>query len=224
MDKDEAASPTVLLESVLLTCVIDAKENREVAVVDIPNAFVQTDMDGEQRVIMKMRGKLAELLVKVAPEVYRNYVVLERGQSVLYVELQKALYGMLKSALLFYWKLRKDLESIGFVVNPYDPCVANFEQNGSQLTVVWHMDDLKVLHRKADVVDDFIFWLRTKYEDDVGKVKESRGKVHDYLGMEINFAETGKVRVKMPKYVDEMIESFPSPEDLRYHQRRNTCT
>ena len=70
MDKDKAASPTVLLESVLLTCVIDAKESREVAVVDIPNAFVQTDMDGEQRVIMKMRGKLAELLVKVAPEVY----------------------------------------------------------------------------------------------------------------------------------------------------------
>ena len=118
MDKDEAASPTVLLESILLTCVIDAKENCKVAVVDIPNAFVQTDMDGEQRVIMKMRGKLAELLVKVAPEVYRNYVVLERGQSVLYVELQKALYGMLKSALLFYWKLCKDLESIGFVVNP----------------------------------------------------------------------------------------------------------
>ena len=120
MDKDEAASPTVLLESVLLTCVIDAKENREVAVVDIPNAFVQTDMDREQRIIMKMRGKLAELLVKVAPEIYRNYVVLERGQTVLYVELQKALYGMLKSALLFYRKLRKDLESIGFVVNPYD--------------------------------------------------------------------------------------------------------
>ena len=63
MDKDEAASPTVLLESVLLTCVIDTKEEREVTVADIPNAFVQTDMDGEQRVIMKMRGKLAKLLV-----------------------------------------------------------------------------------------------------------------------------------------------------------------
>ena len=69
MNKEEAASPTILLESVLLTCVIDAREDREVATVDIPNAFVQTDMEGE-RVVMKMRGKLAELLVQVAPEIY----------------------------------------------------------------------------------------------------------------------------------------------------------
>ena len=46
MDKDKAASPTVLLESVLLTSVIDAREEQEVAVVAIPNAFVQTDMEG----------------------------------------------------------------------------------------------------------------------------------------------------------------------------------
>ena len=135
MDKDEAASPTVLLESVLLTSVIDAREEREVAVVDIPNAFVQTDMEGD-KVIMKMRGKLAELLVKVAPEIYREYVTIEKGQKVLYLELRKALYGMLKSVLLFYGKLRSDLESIGFVVNPYNPYVANMEQGGSQLTVV----------------------------------------------------------------------------------------
>ena len=153
--------------------------------------------------------------MKVAPEIYRNYVVLERGQSVLYVELQKALYGMLKSALLFYRKLRKDLESVGFVVNPYDPCVANFQQNGSQLTVVWHVDDLKVSHRETAVVDDFIFWLRSKYEDDVGKVKESRGKVHDYLGMELDFSNVGTVQIKMPKYVDEMIESFPHSKELQ---------
>ena len=71
----------VLLESVMITSVIDAKEGREVAVVDIPNAFVQTEMEGE-RVVMKMRGKLAELLLEVAPEVYREFVVIECGQTV----------------------------------------------------------------------------------------------------------------------------------------------
>jgi hypothetical protein len=29
-------------EAVLLTCIIDAEEGRDVAVVDIPNAFIQT--------------------------------------------------------------------------------------------------------------------------------------------------------------------------------------
>ena len=214
MDKDEAASPTVLLESVMLTSVIDAKEEREVAVVDIPNAFVQTEMEGD-RVVMKMRGKLAELLVKVSPEVYRNYVTVERGQTVLYVELQKALYGMLKSALLFYRKLRKDLESIGFTVNPYDPCVANMMQGGSQLTVVWHVDDLKISHKQKEVVDDLISWLRHKYEDDNGKVKESRGKVHDYLGMDLDFSEKGAVKIKMKRYVEEMVSKFPFPDEIK---------
>ena len=118
MDKDEAASPTVLLESVLLTSMIDAREEWEVAVVDIPNAFVQMDMEGD-KVIMKMRGKLVELLVKLAPEVYWEYVMIEKGQKILYLELQKALNGMLKSVLLFYRKLHADLESIGFVIDPY---------------------------------------------------------------------------------------------------------
>ena len=41
------------------------------------------------------------------------------------MKIQKAHHGMLKSALLFYQKLRDDFESNGFQINPYDPCVAN---------------------------------------------------------------------------------------------------
>ena len=44
--KEDTASPTVSLEAVFLTATIDAKEGRKVAVVDIPNAFVQNKMDG----------------------------------------------------------------------------------------------------------------------------------------------------------------------------------
>ena len=53
----------------------------------------------------------------------------ENSQPVLYLEVLKALYGLLQSALLFYKKLRKDLERIGFKVNPDDPCVANMMVN-----------------------------------------------------------------------------------------------
>ena len=40
--KEEASSPTAFTESVILTSIVDAKEGREVATVDIPNAFAQT--------------------------------------------------------------------------------------------------------------------------------------------------------------------------------------
>ena len=42
-------------------------EGRDVAVADVPNTFVQTKMD--EKVVMKLKGKLAELKVLTAPEI-----------------------------------------------------------------------------------------------------------------------------------------------------------
>ena len=104
--------------------------------------------DQKDEVHMRLTGKLAELLVQTASEIYRQYVSYgKKGQPVLYVQLKKALYGCLKSALLFYEKLLGDLKSIGFKVNRYNPCVANAMVNGKQMTVCWHVDDIKITHR-----------------------------------------------------------------------------
>ena len=40
--KEDVSFLTVSAEAVMLTCVIEAQEGRDVAVVDIPNAFAQT--------------------------------------------------------------------------------------------------------------------------------------------------------------------------------------
>ena len=45
---------------------------------------------------------------------------------------------------------------MGFEVNPYDPCVANKLINGSQMTVTWHMDDLKISHKDEKEVTEFL--------------------------------------------------------------------
>ncbi len=131
-----------------LTSTIDAKENREVVTIDIPGEFLHAD--NEDYVIMKMVGMLAKLMVKTNPKKYRQYIVLEKGRSVLYLQLQKALYGMMKSALLFYRKLVSELKEMGFEINPYDPCVANKMVNGMQMTIRWHVDDLMMSHVSRD--------------------------------------------------------------------------
>ena len=125
----------------------------------------------------------------------------------------KAIYGTLKAALLFYKKWRKDLESIGFEVNPYDPCVANKIIDGKQFTVVWHVDDLKISHEDHKEIDKFVKWLQDMYEDDVGKVKVTRGKIHDFLGMTLDFTTPGKVKINMIEYVKKMVEDFPEQDD-----------
>jgi hypothetical protein len=40
--KEELSSPTVSTEAVLLTLIVDARKGRDVALIDIPNAFIQT--------------------------------------------------------------------------------------------------------------------------------------------------------------------------------------
>ena len=129
MDKEESSSPTVSTTGLFITLAVDAKEERDTATLDITNAFIQTEMkeldkDGN-RFVMKIRGRLVDMLVHIAPEIYKDFVTYENGQKILYVQVLRAIYGMLQSALLFYKKIRNDLVSSGFEINPYDPCVAN---------------------------------------------------------------------------------------------------
>ena len=139
-------------------------------------------MDDE--VIMVMEGRLAELMVHTAPELYRKYLgVGKNNKPILYVKLRKALYGCLKSALLFYNKLVGDLQDMGFTVNPYDPCVANKMVRGKQMTICWHVDNLKISHIDSRDVMKMLDILQKKY----GKMQTTRWKVHDYLGMTLDF-------------------------------------
>jgi hypothetical protein len=59
--------------------------------------------------------------------------------------------------------------------------VANKLIEESQLTIVWHVDDLKVSHKSEAVLDRKIKWLETIYGPLVG----SKGNQHTYLGMDL---------------------------------------
>jgi hypothetical protein len=108
MSKDQTSLPTVATESLMLSCIIGAKENRDVATADILGAFMQADMEGE--VLMKLEGAMAELLVKLDPQLYRKCIQSRNGKSVMYARLKKALYGTLQAALLFCKDLSKSLQ------------------------------------------------------------------------------------------------------------------
>ena len=68
--KQETTSPTVATESVFITAVVDTHEGRDVACYDIPGAFLHAHLD--EKVTMVLKGRLAELMVQVAPNLYRK--------------------------------------------------------------------------------------------------------------------------------------------------------
>jgi hypothetical protein len=79
---------------VLLNCIIDTEEGRDVAVVDIPNAFIQTRMEDEKDMaIIKIRGILVDMLLDVAPDTYTPYVMVDnKGVKQLIVQCLNAIY------------------------------------------------------------------------------------------------------------------------------------
>ena len=110
--------------------------------------------------------------------------------------------------MLWYKELRQKLESIGFRINPYDPCVANWIVRKKQHTVRFHVDDILSSHMDKEVNDEFHKWL----QDTFGKLKEvkcSRGKVHEFLGQKIDFSKKGMVEFSQDDHVRDMIESCP---------------
>jgi hypothetical protein len=74
LSREDSASPTAALESIMLKAVINAREGRNVMTCDIPNAFIQALMpevkDGGKRVMTKITGLLVDILVELNPELY----------------------------------------------------------------------------------------------------------------------------------------------------------
>jgi hypothetical protein len=213
ISKEDASSPTVNTESVLFSCIIDAEEEQDAAVVDIRNALVQTRVENEKDMaFIKIRGILVDILVEIAPDVYKSYVSNDKkGSKQLLVQCQNALYGTMVASLLYYRKFIKSLMDIDFVINPYDPCVANKMIEGDHMTICFHIDDCKISHRKTKVMDSMIEYLRQEYES-IFEDESGAMMVSNYLGMTLDYTVCGQVKITMFDYVDEILTAFDKAE------------
>jgi hypothetical protein len=212
--KEDVSSPMILAESVMLTCMINALEDQDIAVIDIPNAFFQTLVEDEEHsVIVRIRGPLVDILVSIAPDVYGPYMSTNKaGQKVLLVQCLNAVYGTMVAALLYYKKFVKSLMKQGYKINLYDGCMANKVVKRKQVTICFHIDDCKISHKSSAVLDNTIAWLRVKYksifEDGLGQMKVHRGKTHKYLGMSLKFSHKGQCQVTMHDHIDGILKAY----------------
>ena len=91
--KQETTLLTVATELVFITAVIDAHEGPDVACFDIPGAFLHAEADKDITLVLK--GRLAELMVQVASNLYRKYIAVDRKETaILYIKMQKALSSL----------------------------------------------------------------------------------------------------------------------------------
>jgi hypothetical protein len=133
----------------------------------------------------------------------------------------KALYGTLQAAMLFWKDLTVYLATLGFVLNPYDNCVANKTIDGTQCTILWHVDNLKITHAKQEVLKDLVTTLNAC----CGKLDPltiTQGDIHDYLGMTLDYSVPGQVSIRMDDYVWDLLDKAPIDMDGLLQCRQQT--
>lgn len=107
------------------------------------------------------------------------------------MRLDKALYGCIESAKLWYNEIAGTLRSNGFTANPRDICVFNKDVKGNQFTILVYVDDLKMtcVDKKA-VLDMEQILLRT-----YGQFRTTQERVLPYLGCMWDYNEPGFVNI-----------------------------
>jgi len=163
-------------------------------------AYLNADMSASNiKVNMRLDKVMTKILLSIDPT-FAEFVR-EDGSSV--VQLDKALYGCIEAAHLWYNMLRKILERYGFIANEVEPCVFNRtnKDTGVQLTIALHVDDLLVTCACRKDLDRFLAYMKREFS----AITVHEGKKLSYLGMLFDFNVDGEVSVTMEKCVEDVI-------------------
>ena len=117
------------------------------------------------------------------------------------MRLDKALYGCIESAKLWYNEIAGTLGRNGFTANPQDICVFNKDVKGNQFTILAYIDDLKMrcVDKKA-VLDMEKILLKT-----YGQFHTTQERVLPYLGCMWEYTETGFLKVTQIGMIQDLI-------------------
>ena len=112
--------------------------------------------DPEKLVLIRIDSDIAALLV----EVDINMLPFVRKDGSIIAELNKALYGCIESAVLWYEELSQTLLSLGMKKND------TFNLSGKRhLTVTVYVDDLMILSDNVRTIDWLLTELTTRYDE-----------------------------------------------------------
>ena len=197
---NNGSSPTASTTVVFMEAAIAAKLCNAVAHIDFSGAFLNADMPktGNHVVNMRLDKYLTSVLVKIAPE-YEEFV---EGDGTIVCRLNKALYGTIEAARLWYEMFVNDALKFGYVVNEVDMCVfRRTESDGSVSVLVLHVDDLFIRAANESTVDSII----KQWDDKYPGVTAHRGRRIEYLGMVFDFNVSGEVTIYQKGFIEKLL-------------------
>lgn len=86
--REDTTSPTLSLEALMTTLLIEAYENRKCIVFDVPGSYLHADILDNKFVLLKIEGEFVDIMTEVNPENSDN-VRYKNGKNVLYIQILK---------------------------------------------------------------------------------------------------------------------------------------
>ena len=214
--EEESSPPTVSLYTLIGSFLMDAMDNRKVITVDIQGVFLQGNwpQDKHPGYIM-FEGIIVEMICQIGLSCYYKIIwSKDRKTKFLYSRLIKVVYETLPGAIIFYNKFSKHLIDPGFIQNKYNMCTTfNKIVNSEHITVQFHVDDLKVSHKKQSILDDFLKDLRDEFDQEYELIK-NKFFFHKHLGITIDYLILRKVVFTMFDCLKDVI--VEANEDLLF--------
>jgi hypothetical protein len=208
---EDVSSPTASTTALFTVASLAASQGWTVTIGDVSGAYLNAKMP-ESSTLMILERAAATVLCDIS-EGYKEYL---REDGSLAVRLEKALYGCVESAKLWYEEIKSHLEGFGLRVGEADKCI--FFDQRKELLVVLYVDDLFIAGADEDRVNSLFEHLEHKY----GRI-EKRTDDFDFLGMKFQRV-AGTFEVSMDLYVEKLIEEHEnrrkqlSPADGRIFQ------
>ena len=191
---ESLSSPTTSLTSLMIVGTLAARDGKTVVTADITGAYLNAMMPDRQ--VMLIGKEISEILISMD----ENYKKFLRRNGDIPVVLDRALYGCVQSALLWYNTMRQFMVELGFAVNPYDECVFSM----GMVTVVLYVDDLLIVSSDDLQLNSFLVKLKNKFKE----ITVNHGTIHNYLGMVLDFSRKGVFRVSMDIFINKIVQDF----------------
>ena len=77
-NKEDTSSPALSLEAFIVSLVIDALENRDVAITDVAGAFLKAEMP--DYVLIRLHGSSLKTILRTNKQKYKKYIIIENGK------------------------------------------------------------------------------------------------------------------------------------------------
>jgi hypothetical protein len=196
-DYENLSSPTVRTQSVFLALNEAAMEKRAVSTIDIKGAYLNAKLKSVN-VYIRLTKDLAKIYSTLNPK-YKKYL---RKDGSMILKVNKALYGLIEAAMLWYEHIKATLLRLGYLCLNADQGIFKRATPLGRSTVCIHVDDLLVTTTHPSLDTHLREGLKKTYQG----ITIHEGLNQSYLGMSIDIDHANKcIRVSQPGYIADVL-------------------